>query len=350
MNLAEVFNKIRARDVFQNLPDAIFIVDEEGKIIEVNNKAVSLFETHFKPLTECHFDEIVADGMILAKNASDENKSVATGAFSANGSEIFVEISARKTSGLYFVTVRDITTLTGLLNLAEDTGKMNKEKNYMLYRLSGDIKSPLHSITGFSQGLLDGLGGKLNEKQKKYIKIINKNATELSFLLDKLLEFSYVESTIFTLEYKIFDVVNLIQNVIKSMKIEFEHTLDSVELSSKTIYTSEDALKTIMHNIIETSVRMPDAGALTVKLSSTTDNNIIISVSNDGTGLSEEQIAELFEPYGQLERKRDVLRSLSLTTARMLAKKLNGEISAASSMMQGTTFNVTLPTGKAGKE
>ena len=92
--------------------------------------------------------------------------------------------------------------MTKVLANAEKTGKLNKDKNIMLTRLSHDFKSPLQSIIGFSNALLDGLGGQISEKQDKYVRIIKKNASELLYFIDKFFEFSKAESSLVKFEIK----------------------------------------------------------------------------------------------------------------------------------------------------
>ncbi len=347
MNLASLFNRnseeFDTKKILKLLPDAVFVLSEEGQITWANKKAVLMFENLGKPLSECHFDEIVADGMVIAENAIKESKSIATGAFSSTGKEIFIELSAVKNEDEYYVTARDITTLTGLLELAEDTGKLNKEKNYMLCKLSGDLKSPIQSIAGFTQTLLEGGGGKITQKQTKYLNIINKNANELSYFLDKLLEFSWAQSTLLKVVYKTFDIQNCIQNITKPMGIVFEHE----DLEKRNLCSDESLIKTVIMSLFDAASKVSDSGEIGIKLK--TDNqNAHISVYNKGVGLAEDEKPDLFDPYSQLDKpgRRNVLRSLNLATAENIVKKLAGEIVIESSLAYGTVFNVVLPMEK----
>ncbi|MDR1167816.1 MAG: hypothetical protein LBK53_02860 [Heliobacteriaceae bacterium] len=356
MNLGKLFSKGESenfKEVLRMLPDAVFVVELTGEISWVNLKAVTLFETYRKPLLGSIFDEIVADGLVLAGKSCETGVSVATGAFSRGDVEIFVELSAVINDDQYYITVRDITTMTGLLAAAENAGRFNKEKNYMLYKLSGDIKSPLQSVSGFSQALLDGLGGELNEKQHKYIKIINKNAVELSFFMDKLLEYSRVESSLFKIEPHTFDIVNLIQNVIKIAVVQkenLEFNFDFDNISKKAVYADENAVRLIIQTLTDTTVKMTETGVINIKLGypETVENSVQISVSGVGIGLSDTEKSDLFNPYSLLEKsnKKGLLRSISLATVEAAVKKMSGSLWIESNAMYGTTFNVVLPVGK----
>jgi signal transduction histidine kinase len=362
MNLGKFFCRGDAdnyREVLKMLPDAVFVVELTGEISWVNLKAMTLFETFRKPLMGSFFDEIVADGLVLAREAAQTGKSVASGAFSRGEGEIFVELSAVENDDQYYIAVRDTTSFTNLLSLAEDAGRLNKEKNYMLCKLSGDLKSPLQSITGFSQALLDGLGGELNEKQNKYVRIINKNAAEMGFFLDKLLEFSRVESSLFKIEPQTFDIVNLVQNMLKILAVQepkLDLSFDFETLVKKTVYSDENALRLILQNLIDTMIKMSQTGKIGITLSnpekSLPETFLQITISGVGIGIPEAEKADLFNPYMLLEKanKKGLLRSISLATVEAALKKMSGSVWIDYNQMYGIEFNVILPIDKPATE
>ena len=367
MNIVNLFNNINPREVIRNLPDVVFVVDSDGKIIWANDKASIIFEAQRSTLKGLYFNEIVANGMELAQKAYARRNAVVTGAFTIEGKEFFIEMNARKYIEQYFITIRDITAMTNVLANAEKTGRLNKEKNIMLTKLSNEIKSPIQSIIGFSQALLDGLGGEINDKQSKYVKIINKNSAELLYFMDKFLEFSQAESSLFSCKNEPFDLINAIQAVIKNNESELNSkniivNYDFEDFNKKTVYCDEECLKIALQDIIETSVKMTDNGSITIKLDhpdletveksgakelKDADENsyVRISVSDTGIGLAESELDGLFEPYTQLDKahKKTILRSITLGTAHTIIKRLGGSVSAYSEVMKGTTFTIILP-------
>ena len=368
MNITNLFNSINPREVIKNLPDVVFVVDSDGKIIWANDKASIIFEAPRSALKGLYFNEIVANGMELAEKAYARRNAVVTGAFTFDGKEFFIEMNARKYIDQYFITIRDITAMTNVLANAEKTGRLNKEKNIMLTKLSNEFKSPIQSIIGFSQALLDGLGGEINEKQSKYVKIINKNSTELLYFMDKFLEFSQAESSLFNCNSEPFDLTNAIQSVVKSCENDLNAkgitvNYDYENFDKKVVYSDEAHLKIALHNIIETSAKMTDNGTITIKLdypepetiessedeieNAVENSNIRISITDTGMGFAESEIDGLFEPYTQLDKvhKKAILRSLTLGTAYTIIKRLGGTLSAHSEVMKGTTFTIILPVG-----
>lgn len=370
MNLMNLFSNIKPKDVLQYLPDAVFVVKEQsGEIIWINEKAANLFEITREDLDEINFNELVDKGVELADKSSRKDVPIIGGALTKSG-EFFIELNATLLDDEYLITIRDVTAMTNVLINAEKTGRLNKDKNLMLSKLSHEFKSPVQSIVGFSTALTDGLGGEINPKQQKYVRIINKNANELLYFMDKFFEFSNVESSLHNFIFLTFDIVNLIQNVIKNNETQLKLknlsiNINDEKLLNKAVYSDENALKTILQNIIEMSINLTEIGSISIELSTPdldfvqktgvklikgakNESYVHISIIDNGIGLQENEIEGIFEPYTQVDKlnKKNIVRSFCLGTAKELVKHLNGSIWLATEVMKGTVFNVILPVEK----
>ena len=370
MNFTNLFSGINLKEILRNLPDAVILLDNSGRILWTNREAEYLFNIDTSEEVDLYFDDFVNKGLELVNRSSDKHVPVIAGAATGENTEFFIELNASLMEDQFIVTIRDVTAMTKVLANAEKTGKLNKDKNLMLTKLANDFKSPLQSIIGFSNALTDGLGGEIGEKQSKYVKIINKNAAELLYFMDKFFEFSKAESNLVKFDMKTFDVVNKIQEVIRAnenainakkltVNLEFE------ELASKTVTTDESVLKTVLQNILEVSLKLTEIGSITITLTNPDMENVIkrgvkvinqadsraylqISVKDTGMGLKEVELDGLFEPYSQLDKinKKNFLRSVMLGTVRTLLGRLNGTVWVETEIMKGTTFNIILPVEK----
>ena len=188
--------------------------------------------------------------------------------------------------------------------------------------------------------------------------------------MDKFFEFSKAESSLQKFNIRTFNIINAVQDVLKNNELLFSTkkllvNFDFEELKNNTGTTDEIVLKTIVQNILETSIKLTEIGSINIKLANTnieilrrlgidiiqeekTEAYILISIKDTGIGLQETELDVLFEPYSQLDKtnKKNFIRSISLGTAKMLANKLGGEIWAESEIMKGTTFNIVLPVEK----
>lgn len=354
--------------ILNNLPDGILIVEKNGQINWANDQAAKIYDCSIRELKTCEFNDIIDNGLEKIEKSILTKNPVVAGAFSLESREFFVELNAKLHFGRYLVTLRDITAITNALTNAEQTIQFNKEKNAMLVKLANELKSPINSVIGFSQALIDGVGGEINDKQDKYVKIINKGSKDFMYFMDKFIEFAYAESTLYEYDYQIFDIVNTIQNVIKNNETTISSKglnieLDFEELNKRAIYSDEKTIKTILQNLFATSLKLTDTGSITFKITypehaikskikafeHLNETSLIqISIIDTGIGLQENEMIGLFDPYNESEKqnKKNIVRSLNLGTASILAKRLNGIVWAESEVMKGTIFNIIIPIEK----
>lgn len=367
-------SKAKDIDILASLPDGIILVDNDGKIEWINDEAVILLKTSKNEVTKHNLNELMESGLDLAKQAAEANKSVIGRTKDTTGKETYLEITAKTINEYLIISLRDVTqsykTVTNILVEHESSKKINKDKNAFLVKLSNELKSPIHSIIGFSQAMIDGLGGEMSDKQEKYIKIINKNSNEVLYLIDKILELSKTESNLFDYDFQIFDVVNTVQAVLKNYESIIKEknlnlNFDAEDIVKKTIFCEENVLKIILQNILETSINSTDIGSINIKVShpdiefvsqldirvdenATEKSYIMISITDTGAGISESDLSVIFEPYAQLDRanKKNIVKSIALSSVKNIVKSLKGIVWIESEPMQGSTYNVILPTEK----
>lgn len=367
-------SKAKDIDILSSLPDGVVLLDSDGKIEWLNEVVSELFKTPKNDIFKQNINEIIESGLDLARQAAENNKSVVGRSKKAEGKDSYFEITAKNIDAYLVVSLRDVTqsykTVTSILVEHESSKKINKDKNVFLAKLSNELKSPIHSIIGFSQAMVDGLGGEMSDKQEKYIKIINKNANETLYFMDKMLELSKTESNLFEYDFQIFDATNTIQSTLKTFEPQIKEkslnlNFEIEDIAKKTIFSDENALKIILQNIFETSINSTDIGNINVKLKypeleiltqqninvpegATEKNYWMLSISDTGSGIGENDLDVLFDPYAQLDRpnKKNIVRTIALASAKNLVKYLKGDIWVESEPMQGTNYNVIIPVEK----
>lgn len=371
MVFKNLLSKSKDIDILSNLPDGVVLTDADGKIHWCNDVAAKLFGISKSELTKRNLMELIDGGLDLAKQAAINAQSAVGKARNDEHRESFFEIACKYAEDFLIVTLRDVSqsykTVTNILMEHEYARKICKDKNAFLIKLSNELKSPIHSILGFSQAMVDGLGGEMSEKQEKYIKIINKNSNEVLYFMDKILELSKTESNLMDYDFQIFDCVNAVQQAVKGFEqMASEKNLNlSFEVEEgfkKTAYSVESALKLILQNILESAIKATDIGSVSVGLfhpsldlvrqsgldvpeNASEKAYLMLTVADTGAGILEGDLEVLFEPYAQLDRanKKNIVRSIALASAKNVVSYLKGKIWAESEAMQGTTYNIILP-------
>ena len=374
MVLKGFLSKAKDVDILSNLPEGVVLTDDSGKIQWANETACLLFESSKNDVLKANLNEFVESGLALAKQAALSGKPAVGRVKNTLEKELFTEIAGKFAEEYLVVTFRDVTqsykTVTNILAENESSKKTNKDKNAFLVKLSNELKSPLQSIIGFSQAMVDGLGGEMSEKQEKYIKIINKNSNEILHFMDKIFELSKTESNLMEYDFQIFDGINTIQTVIKNYEQQINEkklnlVVDTEEITKRTVFSDENALKTILQNILEIAIKSTDIGAISVKLqhpelefiaeqkitvpeNANDKSYLMIQIADTGTGILDSDLDVIFEPYAQLDRpnKKNIVKSIALASVKNIVKYLKGAIWIKSEPMHGTTYNVILPIEK----
>ena len=367
-------SKAKDIDILSSLPDGVILADNDGKIEWINEVTTVLFNLQKSEVFKFNLNEIIESGLDLAKQAAESGKSVVGRAKHQATKDFYVEITAKIVEDYFVISIRDVTqnykTVSNLLVEHESSKKINKDKNAFLVKLSNELKSPIHSIMGFSQAMVDGLGGEMSDKQEKYIKIINKNSNELLYLMDKILELSKTESNLFEYDFQIFDVINAIQVILKNYEQNIKDkslnlNFYSEDIVKKAIFSDEGAFKVVLQNILETSINSTDIGSININIyhpdlefvsqqglevteNYTDKSYLMLTISDTGAGISENDLGVVFEPYAQLDRpnKKNIVRSIALASAKNLVKHLKGVVWVDSEPMQGSAYNVIIPIEK----
>lgn len=361
-------------DLLTKLPDNVALLNNQGSFLWCNDVAQKTLSKLKENFSEGYIDNVFDNAMDLIVKIAESGLTKVIKAKTPDEKDMFFEFTARKTEEGYLVCFRDNTqsykTLTSIFVEHESLRKTNKDKNNFLVKLSGDFRNPLQSIVGFSQALLGGIGGELNEKQAKYVNIINKNSTDVLYLIDKILELSKAESNLFEKKLGYFDAINILNNVIKNNEKDaqaknIEINVEVAKDVKRTIYSDEAMLKIVLENIIESAIKFTDVGSINIEVShpdlelvsekgflpvenAKEKSYIMFKIDDQSLGISDIELENLFEPYAQLDNpnKNNVFRSIAFATIKNIIRIMKGNVWVEPEAMHGTTYCVIIPAEK----
>lgn len=361
-------------DLLTKLPDNVALLNNQGSFLWCNDVAQKTLSKLKENFSEGYIDNVFDNAMDLIVKLAESGLTKVIKAKTPDEKDMFFEFTARKTEEGYLVCFRDNTqsykTLTSIFVEHESLRKTNKDKNNFLVKLSGDFRNPLQSIVGFSQALLGGIGGELNEKQAKYVNIINKNSTDVLYLIDKILELSKAESNLFEKKLGYFDAINILNNVIKNNEKDaqaknIEINVEVAKDVKRTIYSDEAMLKIVLENIIESAIKFTDVGSINIEVShpdlelvsekgflpvenAKEKSYIMFKIDDQSLGISDVELENLFEPYAQLDNpnKNNVFRSIAFATIKNIIRIMKGNVWVEPEAMHGTTYCVIIPAEK----
>ena len=228
--------------------------------------------------------------------------------------------------------------------------ELDQLKSEFVSMVSHELRTPLTSIGGYLEMLVDGDAGEINEEQKEYLEIIQRNTVRLSALINDLLDVSRIESGRIELKKQQIDIHELIQGATESIRphIEEKHqTLDIVIPSSlPEVYADVDRVTQVLINLVSNATKYtPQNGKLIIK-ADTPEGFVRISVIDNGIGLSPAELEKLFTRFFRADNHttREVGGTgLGLWISRSLVEMHGGAISVESEKEKGSTFSFTLP-------
>ena len=361
MDFKKILFKTNSIEVEHSLPDALIFINKDGKIQWVNDIAADMFETSKMHLMTSNIADFIENAINLISNAVIINKPTITKSIDK---DLYYDMTVREIEDGFVLDFRNANNNDLYGDSAnDDVTVINREKNNFLLKLSNDLKSPIQSIVGFSQAMADGLGGEMSKKKKKYIKIINKNSSDLMYFIGKLLEMSQTESVKLQPERKIIDVPALVNSVVKFNEQLYKGKDVKISVRQddnykKTISTDGEILKNILQDLLEVIFKSVDMGEVIINLSTPTEEYIadkglsagsysMFSISSSSLLLTENDLECMFDPYKIVDstNRKNVLRAIVLSSVKNMLQALGGIIWVESQILKSTSFNVIIPEG-----
>ncbi|WP_340818389.1 PAS domain S-box protein [Methanolobus sp. WCC4] len=237
-----------------------------------------------------------------------------------------------------------------LLHAKAEAENANRAKSEFLANMSHELRTPMNSILGFSQMLYDGIPGSINEKQTKYLSNILKSGNQLTDLINDILDLSKIEAGKMELAYEIFDINDLTDEIVASMKpAAIDKNIDIVnEIDNGIIeiYADRNKIRDVMYNLLSNAIKFtPKSGKVSIKAGHNNDK-ITISISDTGIGIAKEDQPGIFEPFEQVDSfftREYEGTGLGLNIVKKYVEMHDGELHLESEEGKGSTFTFEIP-------
>jgi len=242
-----------------------------------------------------------------------------------------------------FKTEELAETNTGLQQVIRRLEGLNDEKKQILVGISHDLRNPLTSVRGFSEMLLKK--AKVDSESKYFLEIINNESQRLGRLFDDILDISRQEEGTLRWYMEVHDVLSIMEPAIASARPAVEAKGLSLKVnipsSLPPVYGDKERLSRVVTNLLSNAVRFTSAGMISITAEEK-DKNILIQVSDTGIGISKEDQAKLFKPFGRAAEQYAGM-GLGLYICKTIVDHHGGKIWVESVLGEGSTFYFTLP-------
>ncbi len=363
--------KNRFLTIFESLPTAVFVLDDTGRIIHMNQAGARMIAP--SPTSGGHYyshpeDQIpfpwLADELSGFRKIGGEEK-YEYRLMQADGNERTVMVRFRVMQDISFkypgtiVIIEDVTDLKRTeeeLKKARDAAEeANRAKSVFLANMSHELRTPLNAILGFSNLMRDEDG--LSEEQRKTLDIINKSGEHLLKLINDVLDMAKIEAGRAVVEDSDFDLGEMVRDVYDLMNMRAKAkglSLETDQSSRFPRYIRADLVKLrqILINLIGNAVKFTPHGAVILRLDARPAEVpeqllLLIEVEDNGAGIAREDQKRIFEPFVQVGTPATQKGSgLGLTITRQFVDLVGGRIGVESAPGSGSKFRVEVPVGR----
>jgi PAS domain S-box-containing protein len=348
-------------ELVRNSPVAIVVLDEGHNILSSNPAFESLFGYTQQEVEGKNLDQIItteetrAEAVAYTEEGLDHTIHGIGRRRRRDGQFVDVEILGVPVivSGEHVGLMGLYHDVTELLRARRDAEGANSAKSQFLANMSHELRTPLNAVLGYSEMLQEMAEdvGQLDfvpDLQKIY-----SAGRHLLTLINDVLDLSKIEAGKMELVLERFDVRNLVDEVATTIRPLVDKNSNRLDVSCTDDVGEMDSdltrIRQILLNLLSNASKFTDNGSLTLDVRREADGEsdaVIFSVADSGIGMTDEQIAKLFQAFSQAEASTSRKyggTGLGLAISRRFCQMMGGDISVESEAGAGSTFTVRLP-------
>jgi protein-histidine pros-kinase len=351
------------RGLLEAAPDAMVIVDGNGRIVLVNTQAEHVFGYTREELLGQPVETLVPARFHAVHPAHRERYADAPrprpmgsglelSGLHKDGHEFPVEISLSpletEDGVLYTAAIRDVSEQKQHVRRIREANRLKSE---FLANMSHELRTPLNAVIGFAEIIHDGRAGAVSGEQREYLGDILNSSRHLLRIINDILDLAKIEAGRITLRPEPVDLGRIVREVgdilrsttsTRSMVLTTEIDADLSE-----IVADPSRLKQILYNYLSNALKFtPEGGRITVRALAEEDDQFRVEVEDEGIGIADDDVPRLFIEFQQLDSspaKRYQGTGLGLALTKRIAEAHGGRVGVRTEVGVGSTFFVVLP-------
>lgn len=349
--------KQKYRDLFENVYDAIVIVDKDGFMIDSNSAAERLLGYPKEEISKKMIKDIVhPDDQKISKKYLQ--KLITEGYYvgyqgriiTKKGEAKFIEVNS---NAIYengkIVGSRDIIRDISQLKKDEENrnqlfaqlAEVNKELKDFAHIVSHDLKAPLRAIKNISNWLSEDYEDKIDKKGKQQLQLLTNRVNRMHNFINGIFEYTKVGRAKETKEIiaadEIIQNVNLMLNLKENVKISILKKLPE-------IYCEKIKIEQVFQNLISNAIKYNDKDLCKIEIDyEDLNSHYLFSIKDNGKGIEEKNFEKIFQIFQTLQSKDDFESTgIGLSIVKRIIQLHGGEIKVKSKLGEYTIFEFTL--------
>ncbi|MHC4192553.1 MAG: sensor histidine kinase, partial [Planctomycetota bacterium] len=348
--------KRNAEAIIYSIRDAVLVVDESDKLLMANEAAGQLFGFDFRSSKRKSIGELIDP---TKSEFVDFLRQSRQGRVRHTKREIgFSKEAQHRTFDCIVSCVRDdkdqISGVVAVLHDITREKEISQMKNDFVSHVSHELKTPLASITAYSEMLADG-EAEDEETRKEFYSVIQSQAQRLNRLIEDILNVSRIESGMVKVDKKPVSLTILIEEQLPMIKGYAEEK--SIEVVSQKpivfdqVYADKDMLSQVIVNLLSNAVKYtPAGGSVTIETEVDETAGIArVTVADTGVGIPEEEVEHVFDKFYRVGANKNQAKGtgLGLNLVKQIVEKVHaGRVFVTSKQGQGSTFGFEVPLAK----
>lgn len=342
-------NEKRLSDVLANMTSGVFLLDGQGVVTFANRAALSILQLNL--------DEVIGFDHVQALKHYELSKWIdhAEDHHEPLRQELMLYFPVERVIDLQLVPLfNESNRYDGLLVMLHDISeirRLERIRSEFVANASHELKTPITSIQGFAETLLDGAVENPHEA-RAFAEIIYRESERLQRLIQDILDLSKIEQRRVPFEYRDVQLATLIADVF--LQVEKSRQEKSIAVRAYvdddlTLETDYDRLKQILLNLVINGIQYTPPGgyvAVYAEYAGPSKDEVLIRVEDNGIGIPNKDLNRVFERFYRVDKARSRNSGgtgLGLAIVKHLVEMMEGTIAVKSVEGQGTTFYVRLP-------
>ena len=340
----------RLDSVLRHMSDGVIATDRRGRIVIMNTAALDILNLKSEKvigiplLSILPLDEKVTFRELL------ETQHERLIHLEEDGEDSIVQCE-------FSVIQRESGFISGLVCVLTDVTeqqKIDRERRNFVSNVSHELRTPLTSIKSYTEALVDG-AWENKEIAPGFLKVIETETDRMMRMITDLLNLSRMDQNRLALEKEFINMNELVVHIVNrfEMVLQSEPYRDKnyrilTDITQRDLWVEldQDKITQVLDNIINNAIKYsPDGGRIIVRLMET-HTDIIVSVSDEGLGISRKDIPHLFDRFYRVDKARSRAMGgsgLGLAIAQEVIQLHGGKIWVNSIENKGSTFFVSLP-------
>ncbi len=353
MNLNKIITeKNKTETILKNIADGVIVTDPDQKILVLNSIAESWFGLAEVEVVDQPIEKLIYEQKLLSLI-----KDVKSG---SNPEDTSVEIelkpaNSKKSIVLQAKAAQVINTKGELIGIVTVFRNVTKEKEIdrmkteLVSMVAHELRSPLTSIAGFSELLLDT--GVTQDQSKEYAEIILKESNRLGDLINKFLDISRIESGKSQVNKTFVNIKHVIENILEMNMYLAERKGMDLEIDIpegvSTIWVDQEMMGEVVLNLFSNAVKYsPDGKKIFITVRDK-EKEQIISVADQGYGISQKSLDKVFNKFYRVTDNENIQEvngsGLGLSLVKEIIELHDGAIWVESELNKGSKFSFSIP-------